>query len=65
MLSAFQLFEYHLEDMKFVCSTTQHFVENQDLHAVQNIVLDPLNENVFICQNDEFVFSVKKIPVSF
>lgn len=59
----FQLFEYHLEDMKFVCSTTQNFVENQDLHAVQNIVLNPQNENVFICQNDEFVFTVKKSPV--
>lgn len=58
-----KLFEYHLEEMKFLCSTIKHFVANQETHVIQNIVLDPRNENIFILHNDAFLFVLKKNEV--
>lgn len=59
-----KLFEYHLEEMKFLCSTTKYFVENQKTHVIRNIILDSRNENIFILQNDTDLFVLKKLEVN-
>lgn len=59
-----KLFEYHLEELKFVYSTAQKFFDNQEFHVIKNIVLNPENEDVYIFQNDECIFAVKKVLVS-
>lgn len=59
-----KIFEYHLEEMKFLCATTTLFVDNQERFAIKNIELDPRNENVFIVHNDTYLFVLKKDLVS-
>lgn len=59
-----KIFEYHLEEMKFLCATTNLFVSNQERFAIKNITLDPRNENVFIVHNDTYLFVLKKDLVS-
>lgn len=59
-----KLFEYHLEEMKFLCATTNLFVNNQERFAIKNIALDPRNEDVFIVHNDTYLFVLKKDLVS-
>lgn len=59
-----KIFEYHLEEWRFLCSSSRQFVKNQDTHVIRNIVLDPRDEDVFILQNETFLFSVKKTRVS-
>lgn len=58
-----KIFEYHLEEWRFLCSTSQQFVKNQDTHVIRNIVLDPRNEDIFILHNETFLFTVKKTKV--
>lgn len=55
-----KIFEYHLEDMKFLCATTTLFVEDQDRFAIKNIAPDPKNENIFTVHNDTHLFVLKK-----
>lgn len=59
-----KIFEYHLEEMKFLCATTNLFVNNQERFAIKNIALDPRNEDVFIVHNDTHLFVLKKDLVS-
>lgn len=59
-----KIFEYHLEEMRFLCTASTFFVDNQDRYAIKNITLDPRNENVFIAHNDTFMFVLKKEYVS-
>lgn len=59
-----KIFEYHLEEMKFLCATTTLFVENQDRFAIRNIAPDPKNENIFTAHNDTHLFVLKKQVVS-
>lgn len=58
-----KVFEYDLSELKFTCSTNAHFVANQSTHIIRNIVLDPRNENIFILQNDSFMFVLQKQEV--
>lgn len=58
-----KIFEYHLEEMKFLCATTTLFVENQDRLAIRNIAPDPKNENIFTVHNDTHLFVLKKQQV--
>lgn len=59
-----KIFEYHLDELKFLCATTTLFVDNQERFAIKNITLDPRNENVFIVHNDTYLFVLKKHLVS-
>lgn len=59
-----KIFEYDLEAMRFLCSTTTFFVDNQERYAIKNITLDPRNENIFIAHNDSHIFVLKKEYVS-
>lgn len=59
-----KIFEYHLEEMRFLCAATTFFVDNQERYAIKNITLDPRNENVFIAHNDTYMFVLKKEYVS-
>lgn len=59
-----KIFEYHLEEMRFSCTTATYFVDNQDRYAIKNIALDPRNENIFIAHNDTHMFVLKKEDVS-
>lgn len=59
-----KLFEYHLEEMKFLCSTTTHFVESHERYPIKNIVPDPKNEDVFVVHNDQDLFVLQKQKVS-
>lgn len=58
-----KIFEYDLEEMRFLCASSKHFVENQDRHAIKNIALDPRNENIIIAHNDTHMFVLKKYMV--
>lgn len=58
-----QVFEYDLSETKFTCSTNKHFTKNQSTHIIRSIVLDPRNENIFIMQNDSFMFVLQKQEV--
>lgn len=58
-----KIFEYHLEEWRFLCSSSRQFVKNQDTHVIRNIVLDPRDEDVFILHNETFLFVVKKTKV--
>lgn len=58
-----KIFEYHLDEMKFLCATTTLFVENQDRFVIKNIAPDPKNENIFIVHNDTNLFVLKKQQV--
>lgn len=58
-----KIFEYHLEEMKFLCATTTLFVEDQDRFAIKNIAPDPKNENIFTAHNDTHLFVLKKQQV--
>lgn len=63
LVSAFadgKIFEYHLEEMKFLCATTTLFMENQDRFPIKNIAPDPKNENIFTAHNDTHLFVLKK-----
>lgn len=60
-----KIFEYHLEEMKFLCATTTLFVEDQDRFAIKNIAPDPKNENIFTVHNDTHLFVLKKQLVGF
>lgn len=55
-----QIFEYHLEEMRFTCSTNKSFVANTATHAVNNIVLDPRNDNIIILHNDTYLYVLEK-----
>lgn len=59
-----KLFEYHLEEMKFLCTTLTHFVESQERYAIKNIAPDPKNEDVFVVHNDKELFVLVKETVS-
>lgn len=58
-----KIFEYHLEEWRFLCTSSRQFVANQDTHVIRNIVLDPRDEDLFILHNETFLFTVKKIKV--
>lgn len=58
-----KIFEYHLEEFRFLCSSSRQFVKNQDTHVIRNIVLDPRDEDLFILHNETFLFTVKKTKV--
>lgn len=55
-----KIFEYHLEELKFLCSSNRNFVDNQEFYVTRNIVLDPNNENVFALHNETQIFVLKK-----
>lgn len=55
-----KIFEYHLEEMKFLCASTHLFVENQDRFAIKNIAPDPKNENIIVVNNDTHLFVLNK-----
>lgn len=59
-LSFNQIFEYHLEEMRFTCSSHKAHVENTDTHAVNNIVLDPHNPDIIMLHNDTFLYVLEK-----
>lgn len=46
--------------MRFTCSSHKAHVENTDTHAVNNIILDPLNENIIMLHNDTFLYVLEK-----
>lgn len=58
-----KIFEYHLDEWRFLCSSNRQFVENQETHVIRNIVLDPGDEDLFILHNETFLFVVKKTKV--
>lgn len=60
-----KLFEYHLDEMKFLTATTTLFVDNQDRFPIKCIAPDPKNENIFIVHNDTHLFVLKKQSVGF
>lgn len=59
-----KLFEYHLEEMKFLCSTTTHFVDSHERYAIRTIAPDPKNEDIFVVHNDQDLFVLQKQMVS-
>lgn len=60
----FKMFEYNFDEKRFTCSSKKQYVENSETHAVTNIVLDPLNENVIMLHNDAFLYVLLKRKVS-
>lgn len=46
--------------MRFTCSSHKRHVDNTDTHAVNNIVLDPHNENIIMLHNDTFLYVLEK-----
>lgn len=59
-----KIFEYHLEEMQFLCAASTYFVPNQDRHAIKNITLDPRNEDIIIVHNDTHLLVLKKVMVT-
>lgn len=55
-----KIFEYHLEELKFLCSSNRVFVNNQEFYNTRGIILDPNNENVIILYNETQIISLKK-----
>lgn len=60
-----KIFEYHLEESRFLCASNRQLIINQDTHVIRNIALDPRNENVFILHNETFLFTVIKVSTTF
>lgn len=50
-----------MEEMRFTCSSHKIHLENTNMHAVNNIVLDPRNNNIIILQNDTYLFVLEKV----
>lgn len=55
-----QIFEYHLEEMRFTCSSNKKHVANTTTHAVNNVVLDPNNEDIILLHNDTYLYVLEK-----
>lgn len=60
ILGLVQIFEYHLEEMRFTCSSITKYVDNSATHAVNNIVLDPNNESIIMLHNDTYLYVLAK-----
>lgn len=56
-----KIFEYDMEETCFTCSSHYQHVDTLDSHCIKSILYDSRNPDVFVMQNDNTIFSLKKI----